>query len=384
VAITCASSRVLTRARIEAAGFSFATWQRTPNFSPLAGDDTEAMRKIYDNIFGPSAARAADTLDEVRKAPTDALLAHSGLPGCAIAAEAAGIPHALLSPTLSMRPLPGVPSLGSGLMLPRTPEERANVDAVSHRFVAVMNEWLPTVNDTRASQGLPSLSHILQLYDRPQRLLLAVSAAFDFPADPLPENVRYVGPLLDMFDWAKPWTAPWSREPDRPRVVISFSTAFEDEAEALQRSINAMARVEADAVATIGPALESATFRAPPNVTLLSSAPHDAVMKEVSLVVTHGGHGTVNRALLHGLPLLIIAKPIERYDNAVRVEAGGAGLTLPMAASETEIAAAVNRLIGEPQFRVAAQELGQAIAADVNAARLVGEMEDLVTASARS
>jgi UDP:flavonoid glycosyltransferase YjiC (YdhE family) len=29
-------------------------------------------------------------------------------------------------------------------------------------------------------------------------------------------------------------------------------------------------------------------------------------MKEVSLVVTHGGHGTVSRALHNGLPILVM------------------------------------------------------------------------------
>jgi UDP:flavonoid glycosyltransferase YjiC (YdhE family) len=47
---------------------------------------------------------------------------------------------------------------------------------------------------------------------------------------------------------------------------------------------------------------------------LLPSAPHDAVMKEVSIVVTHGGHGTASRALWHGLPLLVI--PMGRDQNA--------------------------------------------------------------------
>ena len=131
-----------------------------------------------------------------------------------------------------------------------------------------------------------------------------------------------------------------------------------------------MAEIEMDAVATLGPALDG-TVRRPENVTLLPSAPHDAVMKEVSLVVTHGGHGTVSRALWHGLPLLDMPMEHDQDDIAVRVEARGAGLSVPPTASEMEIAGALNQLIKEPHFRINARRLGDAIAGDIKSERLL-------------
>jgi MGT family glycosyltransferase len=373
-------SRPDARTAVEAAGFGFVTWQRTPSFSPIAAGP-DPMRNAYDNLlFGPAAARAADTREEIERTPTDALLSDSALFGSTLAAEAAGVPCALLSPTISLRPLPGVPPLHSHLPAPRTPEDRAKVEAATDRFVAVMNEWLPMLNDARTSQGLVPLGHVLDLFDRAGRLLIAMSAAFDFPADYLPGNVRYIGPLLDTTDWSKPWKAPWPDGSDRLRALVSFSTTDQNQADALQRTVNAMASVEMDGVVTIGPALEGVTLHAPKNVTVLPSAPHDAVMKEVSLVVAHGGHGTVSRALWHGLPLLVMPMGRDQNDIALRVEAHGAGVILPQNASETEIAAALNRLIREPHFRVAASQLGDAIAADIKAERLVGEMEEIVRA----
>lgn len=373
-------SRPDARAAVEAAGFGFVTWRRTPSFSPIApnGDD---LQKAYDHLlFGPAAARAADTREEIERAPTDALLADIGLVGSGSAAEAAGIPCAFLSPTISLRPLPGVPPLLSGMRPPRTPEERAEVEAASSRFVAVMNEWLPMLNEARASQSLSPLSHVLELFDRPARFLLATSAAFDFPADYLPKNVRYIGPLLDASDWSQPWTSPWPHGSDRPRALVSFSTTDQNQADALQRTANAVAKIGMDGLVTVGPALEGVTLNAPKNVTFLASAPHDAVMKEVTLVVTHGGHGTVSRALWRGLPLLIMPMGRDQDDIALRVETHGAGLTLPPTASETEIAAALSRLLSEPHFAVAARRLGEAIADDIKAGRIVLEMEEIVEA----
>jgi MGT family glycosyltransferase len=371
------------RAPVEAAGYGFVAWQRTPSYTPIAPRDGGEMRQAYDHLlFGPAAARAADMLDEIDREPTDALLSDIGLFGSPLAAEAAGIPCALLAPTIGVRPLPGVPPLGSGLRAPHTIEERAEVDAANSRFIGVMNEWLPMLNQARASLGLAPYDHALELFDRPARLLLAVSAAFDFPADHLPKNMRYIGPLLDSSDWSKSWTAPWPRGSDRPRALVSFSTTNQNQADALQRTVNAIGGIEMDAVATLGPELDGAALRPPKNVTLLPSAPHDIVMEEVSLVVTHGGHGTVSRALWHGLPLLVMPMGRDQDDVALRVEARGAGLILPPTAPEAEITAAINRLISEPHFRIAARRLGEAINAEIKSARLVGEMEEIVGAQA--
>src|SRR5262245_5119975 len=268
-------SRPDARFEVEQAGFGFAAWQRAPRFSPISTEQA-GLQYAYDHLlFGPAAARAADIRVELERLPTDVLLSDTALFGSTMAAEAAGIPCALLSPTVSLRPLPGAPPLGSRLPAPRTAEDRTAVEAAADRFVGVMTEWLPMLNDARASQGLAPVDHVLDLFDRAERFLIAMSAAFDFAADHLPSNVRYIGPLLDRSEWSKPWMAPWAPGSDRPRVLVSFSTTHQDQTDALQRAVNALAHAGMDGVATVGPALDAATLNAPENVTLLPSAPHD-------------------------------------------------------------------------------------------------------------
>jgi MGT family glycosyltransferase len=365
------------RAIVERAGYRFASWKRTPSFTPVLLD-SEPVHQVYNHIvFGPASARGADLRDEIGRAPTDVLLADVFLVSAGSAAEAAGIPCALLSTTVSPRPLPGVPPLRSGLRPPKTPEERAAVDAASARYLAVMNEWLPMLNRARETLDLTAFDTILELFDRPERLLLAISAAFDFSTDRLPKNVRYIGPLLDGSDWAESWIAPWPHGAGRVRALVSFSTTHQSQRDALQRTVDAMAAVDMDGIATVGPTLQPADLQARRNVIIVSSAPHDAVMKEVSFVVTHGGHGTVSRALWRGLPLLIMPMGRDQNDIASRVENHSAGLVLPPTASETQIAAAMMRLVSEPHFRLAAHRLGVSIANEVEARRLIEEMEEL-------
>jgi UDP:flavonoid glycosyltransferase YjiC (YdhE family) len=388
------------RGEIEAADFEFVAWRRAPtgevadptDFSDLL----DWMRKA---MFVPCSAYAADIRDEIGRMPTDALLSLDVLFGAALGAEASDVPFAFLSPHVSIRTLPGMPPATSGLGQPKTPEERAAVEAANAGLAAEMNTHLPILNRARADLGLPVLADIMDLFDRADRLLLATSQAFDFQADSLPDNFRYVGPLLDVPNWstssqekslqakslqAKSWQAPWSAKSDRPRALVACSTGAQGQRDLFQRVIDAVGTVEIDALATTGPNLDPAELRAPKNMHVLRGAPHDLVMKEVSLVVSQGGHGTVTRSLLNGLPQLVLPMARDQHANAARVEAKGAGLQLPPTASEAEIAAAVNRLIAEPQFKAAARRVGDAIKADIDGSMLVDEMEAIAAAGRKA
>ena len=373
------------RAEVEAAGFEFVTWRRAPTGEAADPADVSDMQDwIRRTVFDPAAVYAADIRDEIGRMPTDAILLLDVLFGAALGAEASDVPFALLSPHVSIRPLPGMPPATSGLSQPKTSEERAEVDAVNARLAEMLNAFLPILNSARADLGLPVLVDVMDLFDRADRLLLATSQAFDFQADSLPDNFRYVGPLLDVPNWskslqAKSWQAPWSAQSDRPRALIACSTGAQGQRDLFQHIIDAMGAVEIDALATTGPNLDVADLRAPKNVHLIRGAPHDLVMKDVSVVVSQGGHGTVTRSLINALPQLILPMGRDQADNAARVEAKGAGLRLPPTASEAEIAAAVNRLIAEPQFKAAARLLGEAIKADIDRSSLVDEMETIAT-----
>jgi MGT family glycosyltransferase len=369
------------RAEVEAADFEFVTWRRAPIGEAADPTDVSDMQDwMRRAMFAPAAAYAADVQDEISRMPTDAVLSLDMLFGAALGAEASNMPFAFLSPHVSIRILPGMPPAISGLGQPKTPEERAEVEAANVSWSAAMNVSLPILNKARVDLGLPMLADIMHLFDRADRLLLATSRAFDFQADSLPDNFRYVGPLLDVPSWSKAWQAPWSERSDRPRVLIACSTGAQGQRDLFQRVVDAIGTEEVDALVTTGPNLDIADLRAPKNVHVLRGAPHDQVMKDVSLVVSQGGHGTVNRSLINGVPLLILPMGRDQAANAARVEAKGAGLQLLPTASKADIAAAINRLTTEPQFKAAARRVGDAIKVDIEMSSFVDEMEAIAAA----
>jgi len=374
------------RSEVEASGFAFVTWRHAPTGTAADPVDVSDIQDFLRRaVFDPAALYAADILDEIGRKPTDAVLVLDALFGGALGAEASGVPFALLSPHVSLRPLAGIPPVTTALSQPRTAAERAEVDAANVRQAETINVFLPDLNRIRADLGLPLLADVFGLFDRANRLLLATSQAFDFQADTLPDNLRYVGPLLDVPNWsrslqAEAWRTPWPARSDRPRALIACSTGAQGQRDMFQRIIEAMETVEIDAIATAGPNLDVADLRAPNNVHLIRGAPHDLVMKDVSVVISQGGHGTTTRSLINGLPQLILPMGRDQAANAARIAAKGAGLQLPPTASAAEIAAAVNRLIAEPQFRMAARLIGEAIKADIDRSGLVDEMEAIAAA----
>jgi MGT family glycosyltransferase len=373
---------------IKRAGFDHIAWRRPAPLVPPAASDAEPVwaeiRVLLGQMtFGGAIDYAADTMDALRREPVDAVITNDLLAGPAIAAEAAGVPYALLAPHISVRPLDGVPSGITGLVPDETAEYHAAEQVQRMRLIELLNSYLPALNRARAAFGLLPLNHVFDHYDRADRVLIGMSAAFDFNATRLPANLRYVGPLLDTPEWARTWAPPWSENSTRPRVLVSPSTSFQNQAGLLQRVIAALGTIELDAIVTVGPAMMKEAFAAPSNVSLLPGAPHDIVMKEVSLVVTHAGHGTVARSLVNGVPLLVIPMGRDQGGNAIRVVARGAGLALSDGASEAEIASTIARLLGEPHFRAAAARLGKAMAADLGSFALVAEIEEIATRSWR-
>ncbi len=252
-----------------AAAFDFVSWDRAPVGNDADPTDFANMGDLIKRtVFEPATRYAADIRDELGRAETDAVLSLDIVLG----AEAAGAPAAMLSPHIGIRPLAGQPPATSGLGAAKTLQQRAEIDAANQRFSDFMNEFLPDLNESCAHLGVAGVSHVMDLFDRPARVLLATSRAFDFEADWLPTNVRYVGPLLDQPSWSEPWRAPWKATVKQPRVLISCSTGAQGQGELVQRIIDAMGLIEVEAVTTAGPNVDVASLKAPNNVHLLRSA----------------------------------------------------------------------------------------------------------------
>lgn len=144
------------RGEVAAAGFDLVTWRRAPigpNADPTNFHDVgDWFRRA---VSDPAANYPADVWDEFGNAATDAVLSIDVLFGAVLGAEAAGVPLAMLSPHVSLRPLAGVPPASSGLAAPNTPQQRAEIATASQQIMEFFNGFLPSLNDACARLGVP-------------------------------------------------------------------------------------------------------------------------------------------------------------------------------------------------------------------------------------
>jgi MGT family glycosyltransferase len=323
---------------------------------------------------------------ELRREPADVVVSDFVLLGAIAAAEAAGIPAVVLMHTVPSRPVSGVPPYGPGLLpargavgLLRDALGRAAVDRVHVRNGG------PPLNRARALLGLPPLRSPFEQYDTAERVLVLTSPAFDYAAQHQAPNVRHVGTPFDDAGSAS-WSLPWPSHDSRPLVLVSLSTLEQGQAAVMQRVVKSLAPLAVRGLVTLGPALDPAQFKAPPNVRLEAFVPHSAVLPHAAAMVTQCGLGTLMKALAHGVPLVCIPLVGDQPDNAARVVAHGAGVRLDRDATPERISAAIQRALTEPGFGESGRRMAGILAKEDGAQTAAEEIESVLRrpAGARS
>lgn len=340
-----------------------------------------ALRRNFDNVvFGPAPIVAEETRQAIAAERPDVVVVDHIMPGALVAARGAGIPHVILFHTPEFLPGAGKPAAGSGFMPRDDLIGRVRDGVFNQAFLKMVAPYLPVFNDLHRDFGLPPMTSpagLIDQYHQADRRLILTSAAFDFPITPPPANVRYVGPILDDPVWSGEWDSPWSERDARPLVVASLSSTFQNQRDTLQRIITALGTLRVRGMVTIGPAMRGEPLDAPANVVVVPAAPHSQIFPQAAAVITHGGHGTVMRALASGVPVLCLPMGRDQNDNAARVVARHAGLRLSPSAKPQRIAAAVQRLIDEPAFRSNARRLCRIVETDAAEERAVQELESV-------
>jgi MGT family glycosyltransferase len=357
-----------------ALGVGFQPWTTAPSQTGKRREDDrlkdheadnplEVIQRLIERIMaGPAVAYAQDTLAAIDAFKPDAIVSQELLLGAMAAAAARDLPLALFAANIwSLPTLSGVPPFGAGMPPATSDEERAMHAMVTQMSRGLFQIGLPALNAARAAVGLPALDDLFDQLDAAGLILIASSRAFDFAPDPVPAPFAYVGPYLADPAWVEPATLPVG---DAPLVLVSFSSLYQAQEAVLNNVIAALGRLPVRGLVTTGPTLEPSQFPAPDNVIVVRSAPHEALLDQTAVFVTHAGHGSTLRPLMAGVPLLCMPMGRDQHDNTARVVARDAGLRLSPDASVEAIMAAITQLLEDVRYGQAAAALGAAIQAD--------------------
>jgi UDP:flavonoid glycosyltransferase YjiC (YdhE family) len=313
-------------------------------------DDGDAGAKMHQR----AARMAVLNLAQLRAMELD-LVVSDVITACGgMAAELLGIPWIELNPHPLYLPSKGLPPIGSGLA-PGTGIRGRLRDATMRALTA--RSWRVGLQErarVRAEIGLPASD------PGPLRRLIATLPALEVPRPDWPAEALLVGPL--HFE---PTEQVLSIPPGSgPVVMVAPSTATigakgmaETALDSLVPGVGLPAGARVVVSRLNGPALTL------PPWAVAGLGRQDALLAQADLVICGGGHGTVAKTLLAGVPLVVVPGGGDQWELANRVERHGSGRLVRPLTGEA-LASAAADVLATPSYRDAAQRAA-AGAADV-------------------
>jgi MGT family glycosyltransferase len=194
-----------------------------------------------------------------------------------------------------------------------------------------------------------------------------------FPTRNLPDNYHYIGPLTLRHSCAMPgwWQAALAK--NKPIVYITMGTTGLEEF--FTKAVDYFRDLDAIAVITTG-GQASPPGALPDNIFVEEYLNGDEVMAAASLVVCHGGNGTIYQALLQGKPIIGIPTIPDQQFNMRQVQRLGVGVSVEWQSFSKDaqtLLDAITRVLGDPGFLVNARRL-QGLLQSYNAPVLAADL----------
>jgi UDP:flavonoid glycosyltransferase YjiC (YdhE family) len=292
----------------------------------------------------------------------------------ALAAERAGRRRATLIPHVYPVHEPGLPFFAFGLQPPRTPIGRAMWRGALPVLESGLRRGRRELNETRAAIGLPPVARFHGGISR-ELALVATFPQLEYPRR-WPSEVHITGPM----QFELPYRDIELPDGEQPLVLVAPSTAQDPELRLVRVVLQALADEPVRVVATTNRRGETPRLMAPANTVVVDWLSYSQVMPEASLVICHGGHGTVARALAAGVPVLCSPHVGDMAENSARVAWAGGGLMLPWRLVATApVRVATRRILGDASFGRRAEQFANWSRANEGAehgARLVRRLLD--------
>ena len=309
--------------------------------------------------LGQFGERARSQLRDLQQAiedeQPDVLFVDEGAWGAAAAAERSGLPWAfsIVSPV----PLPSrnAPPFGLGLRPRHGRLGRLRDRLVTPLTLGTLERVIAKhMNPLRTEIGLPPVKTIEDVYLAASAVIAYTAEPFEYPRSDWPGKLTLVGPGL----WEPPADPPdWFDSLDRPLVVVTCSTLFQNDRRLAEVAITALAGEPFEVVVTTAD-VDPAGLPAAPNARVERFLPHAPLLDRAACVVCHAGMGTTQKALAHGVPVVAVPFGRDQPEVARRVEVARAGVRLPaQKLTPVRLRDAVRRAI---ELRPGAKRIGSA------------------------
>lgn len=370
--------------RIEAAGLGFVQVGTLEDYQRAVADaDLWHARKSFSVVWQHMQVHLRQATQTILdRARPDTVLVGSTLAWSSrMAQEKLGLPGATvhLSPSCifsaedpSVWPgLSGLRHLPAWLVRPiQQTIERLALDPVV----------LPELNTLRADFGLPPVRRVMSQWSHsPDRVICAFPDWFAAPQSDWPANNvttdfprwnaapgAVLDPMLARFLQSGP-----------PPVGITPGSAMAHGKPVFERALAACDALGLRAV-VVTPYRDQLPEKLPPFARHVSYVPFDLLLPKLAAFVHHGGIGTLAQTLAAGVPQLITPFAHDQFDNALRLQKLGAGLSVAPLASMAKWTRTLHQLVGNPAIAEASHRWAvRSHEAEPAASLIAGQIEQL-------
>ncbi|HEY5195455.1 MAG TPA: nucleotide disphospho-sugar-binding domain-containing protein [Solirubrobacteraceae bacterium] len=351
------------QADIEREGIGFSPAPEYHVFPTL-----ERPLKPYEAVVR-AAREAGPIVDELRP---DVIVADILTLAPALAGELAGVPVATLIPHVHPSSPPGFPAYSAGARLPRTAAGRGLWRAFERPLRVGLEQGRRELNETRRRLGLAPQAHHHGGISR-QLCLVGTFPALEYPRRWEPHE-HVVGPLL----WEPPTGAVAVAPGPEPLVLVAPSTSQDPDHGLLRACLSGLDGLPLRVLATWNRRVPRRPLPSPANARVVEWLSYAQTMPQAAIVVCHGGHGTVARALSCGAAVVACPAAGDMNENAARIDWAGVGVRVPRRlVGRLGIRLAVLRALDDARLRANAGDLarsGVAAGAGGRAAVLVEQL----------
>lgn len=224
-----------------------------------------------------------------------------------------------------------------------------------HRFERAGLEYgRDELNETRVAVGLPPIDRFHGALSR-NLVLVGTFPQLEPPRD-WPSHVKVVGPVM----WEPPSDPVDIPAGNQPLVVVAPSTAQDLDHTMLRSAVDGLRDLPVRVVAAKNGREPASPLNPGPNTTVVDWAPYSQLFPAADVVLCHGGHGTIMRALTSGAAVVITPASGDQYENAARVRWAKVGVSVPnrFISSDT-IGAAVEKLLADRRYAERANALAE-------------------------
>jgi len=158
----------------------------------------------------------------------------------------------------------------------------------------------------------------------------------------LPDDHRFVGPLV-RHEQLPPELSSWAtRRDDRPQVYVALGTFLSHRGDVLGRIAEALRHLDVRAAIATGATPVERLGDLPDDWLIAPYHPQVAMLRSADMIVHHGGNNSVQEALATGVRQVVLPFSTDQFSNAADLERIGAARVLsPNETTAADLALAI-------------------------------------------